>query len=106
MTDTLTQEIFDHLVQLAALELTSKEAEYLFAQLNYQMKSIQELEAVPLEENVPVTSHGVSFTPEISPDPRSDDWKPYSDVDKILEQAPETSDRYIVVPEIPHQELE
>ena len=106
MTDTLTPEIFEHLVQLAALELTEEESKYLLAQLNYQMKAIQELEAIPLEENVPITSHGVPFTPEISPDARADEWKPYPDVDEILEQAPETLDRYVVVPEIPHQELD
>ena len=106
MTDILTLEIFEHLVQLAALELTADESEYLFAQLNYQMKAIQELEAVPLKRNEPITSHGVPYTPEISPEARLDEWKPYPDVDAILHEAPETTDRYIVVPEIPHQELD
>ena len=106
MTDTLTPEIFEHLVQLAAMELTAEESKYLLAQLNNQIKVIQELEAISLEENAPITSHGVPYTPEISPVARADEWLPYPCVEKILEQAPETEEGYIVVPKIPHQELD
>jgi aspartyl/glutamyl-tRNA(Asn/Gln) amidotransferase C subunit len=106
MTDTLTPEIFYHLTQLAALELTAEESNYLLAQLNYQMKAIQELEAIPLEEDVSITSHGVPYTPEISPTSRKDEWLPYPDAEQVLDQAPETEEGYIVVPEIPHQELD
>ncbi len=106
MTDILTSDIFEHLVQLAALELTTEESHYLLAQLNYQMKAIQELEVIPLESDVPITSHGVPYTPLISPATRTDDWKPYHEVEEILEQAPETEEGYIVVPEIPHIDLE
>jgi len=37
MADAITAEIFDHLVELAALELQPAEAEYLRAQLNSQL---------------------------------------------------------------------
>ncbi len=106
MTDTLTLETFEHLVQLAALELTEEESQYLFTQLNKQMRAIQELEDVPLDPDIPITSHGVPYTQQISPATRTDDWIPYSDAEKILEQAPEIDEGYIVVPEIPHIELE
>jgi aspartyl-tRNA(Asn)/glutamyl-tRNA(Gln) amidotransferase subunit C len=106
MANTLTPDIFEHLVHLAALELTAEESQYLFDQLNHQMQAIQELEAVPLEANIPITSHGIPYTPQISPASRADDWKPYPEAEEIMKQAPETEEGYIVVPEIPRIELE
>jgi len=106
MIEPITPEIFNHLVELAALELITEEADYLYQQLNNQLKAIQELEAISLEEDLPITSHGVPFTSEISPPIRTDKWTPYPDAEEILDQAPETKEGYIVVPEIPHQELE
>jgi aspartyl-tRNA(Asn)/glutamyl-tRNA(Gln) amidotransferase subunit C len=107
MTEQITAELFDHLVGLAALELSPEEAEYLRRQLNNQLKAIHELEAIPLAADTPVTSHGVPYTPEIIPpireDQFTDDEKP---VEAILAQAPETDERYIVVPDIPHTELQ
>jgi aspartyl-tRNA(Asn)/glutamyl-tRNA(Gln) amidotransferase subunit C len=106
MSDPITPEIFDHLVQLAALELSAEEAEYIRHQLNNQLKAIHELEAIPLDNAVAITSHGVPYTAETRPAPRPDEWIPYPDVDAILAQAPEVEDRYIVVPDIPHTTLE
>ena len=106
MSDPITPEIFQHLVQLAALELTPDEGEYIRWQLNNQLKAIHELEAIPLEKDTPVTSHGVPYTPEITPAVRDDTWVPFPEPDKIIAQAPATGERYIVVPEIPHTELE
>ncbi len=105
MTDSITPELFNHLVELAALELTPEEAEYLRNQLNNQLKAIHELEAIPLDQSTPITSHGVPYTPEITPPVRQDDWQPYPHPEDILAQAPETDEHYIVVPEIPHTEL-
>src|SRR5512133_1227343 len=67
MNEQINQETFAHLVDLAALQLTTGDAEYLRQQLNNQLKAIQELEAIPLDEDVPVTSHGVPYTTAISP---------------------------------------
>ena len=103
--DTITPELFDHLVRLAALELTPQEAEYLRGQLNKQLKAIHELEAIPLEPGTPATSHGVPYRGEMTPQPRSDEWQPYPQPDTITGQAPETDEGYIIVPEIPHTEL-
>lgn len=105
MNDIITQEIFAHLVDLAALQLNADEAEYLRQQLNQQINSINELEAIPLEEDVPLTSHGVPYTPSISPDLRDDTWRPYPHPEEILGQAPQVEDGYIIVPEIPHTDL-
>lgn len=106
MADTITREIFDHLVLLAALELTPEEAEYLRRELNNQLKAIRELEAIPLDTGTPITSHGVPYTPDITPPIRSDVWAPYPSPQDILAQAPETDEGYVIVPEIPHMDLE
>jgi aspartyl/glutamyl-tRNA(Asn/Gln) amidotransferase C subunit len=101
MSDEISPETFDHLVDLAALALSPAESEYLRRQLNNQLKAIHELEAIPLDESVAPTSHGVPYTTAISQPPRTDRWEPYGDPAAILAQAPETEEGYIVVPEIP-----
>lgn len=106
MSDPITPEIFNHLVQLAALELNPAEAEYLRGQLNHQLRAIQELEAVPVAADVPVAAHGVPYTPENAQPIREDVWIPYPNPEDILAQAPEIEERYFVVPDIPHQKLD
>ncbi|NPA93019.1 MAG: Asp-tRNA(Asn)/Glu-tRNA(Gln) amidotransferase subunit GatC [Chloroflexi bacterium] len=105
MSEEISRELFDHLVELAAFELSEEEADYLRRELNKQLDAIHELEAVPVDENTPITSHGVPYTPDISAPPREDQWQPYPQPEKILAQAPETEDGYIVVPDIPHETL-
>lgn len=102
----ITPELFDHLVLLAALELPPEEAEYLRRELNNQLKAIDELEAIPLDPGMPTTSHGVPYAPAITPDIREDEWIPHPKPEDILEQAPEVEEGYVVVPDIPHTELE
>ena len=107
MTDEITPEVFAHLVDLAALDLDPNEAEYLRKELNNQLKAIHELEAIPLSTSTQVASHGVPYTPETSPLLRPDIWQPYDDPQGILHQAPDSSDDgYLVVPDIPHADLE
>lgn len=113
MSEQITPQIFEHLVQLAALELSRTEAEYLRQELNKQLKAIHELEAIPLTKDTPITLHGVPYTPEITPPIREDQLDAEMDdesaekpcAEAILAQAPEVEDRYIVVPDIPHTEL-
>lgn len=106
MNETISPDLFAHLVNLAALQLTPQEAEYLREQLNNQLKSISELAAIPLGDDVPITSHGVPYTTAISPTPRDDTWRPYAHPEDILAQAPEVDEGYIIVPDIPHTSLE
>jgi aspartyl-tRNA(Asn)/glutamyl-tRNA(Gln) amidotransferase subunit C len=106
MSDYITPDTFSHLVNLAALELTEAEAEYIRQQLNNQLKAVEELAAIPLEDDVPVTSHGVPYTSDTSPTPREDTWLPHPNPEEILEQAPEVDGGYIIVPDIPHTNLE
>lgn len=104
--EEITPELFNHLVSLAALDLTSEESDYLRRELNNQLKAIHELEAIPLDPDTPITSHGVPYTSEITPAIRSDEWTPFNHPEEIISQAPEVEDGYIVVPDIPHTELE
>lgn len=105
MTDEITPEMFNHLVELAALELTPEEADYLRRQLNNQLKAIQELTAIPLDSDTPVAAHGVPYTPATSPALRADVAAPHPDPARLLSGAPEVEDGYIIVPETPHQDL-
>lgn len=105
MSDQITVDVFNHLVGLAALELTPDQAEYLRTQLNNQLKVIDELKAIPLDENVPISLHGVPYDKETSSLPREDVWKPYPDPKGILAQAPQVEDGYLAVPDIPHTTL-
>jgi len=105
MTDQITPELFYHLVHLAALELEKQEGEYLRHELNNQLKSIDELLAIPIDETTPLAAHGITYTAEISQDIRHDDWIREPNPDAILKLAPEIEDGFIVVPEIPHTEL-
>jgi aspartyl/glutamyl-tRNA(Asn/Gln) amidotransferase C subunit len=106
MTDEISPEMFAYLVGLAALELDEQQAEYLRGELNHQLKAIHELEAIPLDENVPISLHGVSYPPEISPSLRPDEWQPDPHSAAILGQAPRQAGGYIEVPDIPHTTLE
>jgi aspartyl/glutamyl-tRNA(Asn/Gln) amidotransferase C subunit len=102
----ITLELFEHLVQLAALELSPQEAEYLRQELNNQMKAIDELEAIPLDDTTAITSHGVPYSPQITPPRRSDEWIACPNPQEIIDQAPEAEDGYVIVPDIPHTDLE
>ncbi len=104
--DEFTVGIFDHLVRLAAFELEVDEAGYLRDELNSQLKSIRELEAIEVDDKIPITSHGVPYTDAISLPLREDEIEPCKEADEILEQAPEVDDRYIVSPDITHEDLE
>ena len=107
MPDDISPELFDHLAELAALELRPDEREYLRGQLNGQLKAIHELESIPVPDDVPPAAHGVPYPPEIRPPLRADEaWVDAALAERILAQAPEADEGYFVVPEIPHTELE
>jgi aspartyl/glutamyl-tRNA(Asn/Gln) amidotransferase C subunit len=106
MSEEITPEIFNHLVTLAALELDEKQAAYLRRELNQQLKAIHELEAIPLDAELKVTTHGVSYNLASSPALREDTWLPHPNPDEILAQAPQVDEQYIIVPDIPHEKLD
>ena len=106
VTQTITVEIFNHLVDLAAFELSPEEGEYLRQELKGQLRAIRELEAIEVSEQIPITSHGVPYSVEIKPTLREDAITAFLEADDILDQAPEVEERYIVVPDIPSEALE
>ena len=106
MSEEITIDIFNHLVTLAALELDEKQAVYLRRELNQQLKAIQELAAIPLDADLQATTHGITYNQASSPALREDTWQPHLNPEEILEQAPQVTDHYIVVPDIPHEKLD
>jgi aspartyl-tRNA(Asn)/glutamyl-tRNA(Gln) amidotransferase subunit C len=106
MSEEITIDIFNHLVTLAALELDQEQAAYLRRELNQQLKAIHELEAIPLDEDLTTTTHGVAYNQTSSPALREDTWHPHPKPDEILAQAPLVDDHYIIVPDIPTEKLD
>jgi len=106
MSDQISPELFTKLVDLGAFAFDPAEAEYLRKELNNQLKAIQQLEKVPLDADVPLASHGVTFTAASSPPLRTDEWQPCENPDEILAQAPQVAARYLIVPDIPLTELD
>jgi aspartyl-tRNA(Asn)/glutamyl-tRNA(Gln) amidotransferase subunit C len=104
--EDITPELFNHLVQLAALELDDRQSEYLRSELNKQLASIRELEAIKLEDGLPAASHGVPYPPEHKPALREDKWEICPEARAITAQAPQFEEGYIIVPDIPHTTLE
>lgn len=105
MADIISPELFDKLVELAALELDSVEAEYLRGQLNNQLKAVAELERIPVPDDIPPAAHGITFGRGLRPVWRVDEPTREVDPAAILAQAPEADDGYFVVPDIPHTAL-
>jgi aspartyl/glutamyl-tRNA(Asn/Gln) amidotransferase C subunit len=106
MSETITRQTFKHLVRLAELEMDAEEAEYLRQQLNNQLDVIQELAAIPLDEDIAPSLHGVSFPPDVSQPLRQDTWKLFDNIEGILDQVPDLVDNQVIVPDIPHTDLE
>ena len=106
MTQQIDPDTFAHLVDLASFEFEPEQADYLRQQLNNQLKVIQELTSIPLDDSVPVSLHGVPYPVEISQTLRQDVPSPFADRDALTAQMPQFEDGYVIVPDIPHQTLE
>jgi len=48
----------------------------------------------------------VPYPPANRPPLREDEWEPCENPEEILAQAPQVEDGYIIVPDIPHTELD
>lgn len=106
MTEKINAEDFQRLAELASLELSDQEAEYLRRELNNQMVSIEVLESIPIDTETATAAHGLPYTELNSPLPRQDEVRTSPDIQDILDQAPELEDGFIVVPDISHEELD
>lgn len=106
MTEEISLALFEHLVELGAFAFDAAEADYLRRELNAQLKVIHQLETAPLAEDVPLASHGVTYSSQTSPALREDVWEPCDNPAEILAQVPQVEDGYIIVPDIPHTQLD
>jgi len=104
--ELIPRDVFEHMVDLAALALEEDEKVYLHQQLNNQLNAIRELEAIPLPDDLAVTTHGVEYGKDGKPTLRKDEWIACKNTAEILSQAPDLENGYIVVPDIPTRELE
>ncbi len=102
----ISAEVFDRLVELAALALEPEERDYLRRELNGQLRAIRALDAIDVDETLPITSHGVPYSDATRPGIRKDRAQEADNADAILAQAPEVENRYLVVPDIPQEALE
>jgi aspartyl-tRNA(Asn)/glutamyl-tRNA(Gln) amidotransferase subunit C len=104
--EQIDPQVFEHLVELAALQLDEKQAEYLRQELNRQLQSIHELEAIPIPEGLNITVHGVPYPRNSNLDLRNDQWQPFPNSADIIGQAPQSENNQFAVPDIPHTTLE
>ena len=93
----ITPELFEKLVDLAALELTDEERTYLFKEMNHQLASVESLRQIPIPEGSQPSLHGL--IPQGLP-PRKDEWKPFPHPEEIVALAPESEEGMIVVPDV------
>lgn len=93
----ISPELFDKLVGLAALELTSEERDYLFEEMNHQLTSVEALSLIPLPEEIQPSLHGIETK---GAGPRADDWQPFSNPAEIIALAPESEDGMVAVPDV------
>lgn len=105
MNEEITPQVFAHLVELAALQLSPQESETLRRELNNQLKAIHEMQAIPLAEDTPIASRGVTYTKDTAPALRADSAHPHPAPARLLQGAPEVAEGYLIVPETPHQDL-
>jgi aspartyl-tRNA(Asn)/glutamyl-tRNA(Gln) amidotransferase subunit C len=99
-------ETFSHLVDLASFEFEPDQADYLCRELNNQLKTIDELAAVPLDDTLPQEIHGLPYPPANSQGLRPDEITTFTERDALTGQFPKFEDGYVVVPDIPHEELD
>jgi aspartyl/glutamyl-tRNA(Asn/Gln) amidotransferase C subunit len=104
--DIITPEVFEKLVDLAAIGMDESQTEYLRKELCNQLTAIHLLMAIPLNDSVPVTVHGVEYSIDQCPELRQDKVESFQQTEDILKQAPSTEDNYIVMPDIPHTDLD
>lgn len=105
MKEEIDIQLFERLVSLAAMELTAEEAVYLRGQMNQQLNVIQELDQIPADDTLEISTHGVEYTQANSMSPREDALDPLKPKLNLEKFAPDVKENFIIVPEIPHQKL-
>lgn len=105
MNEEIDEKLFQHLVELAALELTDEEAQYLRKQLNQQLQVVHEMDSIPIGQDVPTSAHGIEYTSANSAPIRADVIEPSKKKLDLASIAPQFDDDFIIVPEIPHTKI-
>lgn len=85
---------------LARLELTPQEEEQFTTQLGSILDYIEQLSELDVS-NVPPTARAI----DVSNVTRADNLQPYSNVEAILQSAPEQEGEYFKVPKILNDEM-
>lgn len=93
----ITPELFEKLVRLAALELTTEESTYLFEEMNHQLASVESLRQIPIPEGTEPALHGLQVE---GAQPRRDDWHAFAHPEQIIALAPESEEGMIAVPDV------
>jgi len=104
--EQITPQVFEHLVELAALELDAQEAEYLRHELNNQLEAVRELEAIHIPADLPPAAHGVPYPSQHRQALRPDRHDPFANRAALLALVPQMDEGCLVVPDIPHTTLE
>ena len=104
--EQIDPQVFDHLVSLAALDLDKEESEYLRRELNNQLAAIRELQAIQVDDQVAPAAHGVPYPPDRRQPLRADQHIRCENSHAILAQAPQVEENCLIVPDIPHTDLE
>lgn len=105
MIEEIDETVFQHLVELAALELTGEEALYLRQQLNQQLRVVHEMDSMQISSDVKTNPHGIAYTETNSAPIREDVLEPGKKPLDLASIAPQFEDGFIIVPEIPHTKL-
>lgn len=102
----ISRETFNHLVDLAELELNEEQSAYLLQQMNAQLEAVRELGSIPLGDAAPGSTHGVAYLSETRPALRADEVQSFADPSAIVAQSPQHEAGYIAAPDIPHTTLD
>jgi Asp-tRNA(Asn)/Glu-tRNA(Gln) amidotransferase C subunit len=103
--EEITPSLLYYLLELAAIEPDVGEMDILRRELNRQLRVIKELEGIKIEDDDPISSHGVPYIGEMMAELRDDEINTFPHPNEILAQAVETRKRYIIVPDIPHKDI-
>lgn len=97
----LDREQVRHVAFLARLELSPEEEETFTQQLGDILTYVEQLQELDTE-SVDPTFHALD-TPQVT---RADEVKPWSDLEAILENAPDRDEQFFKVPRILNAEAE
>ena len=106
MTERVNRALFEELAKTGTLNIPPEEGEMLRVGLNEQLEVIGQLEAIPLDRDLPPVIHGNPYPPEVRCELREDEWMPFEHPSEIVAQVPLSRDGYIVSPDTVSEKLE